>query len=47
MTKPNKTHYAPQVPARLQLDGWWLDHDIRPFAKSIAPAKPQPIASAA
>lgn len=29
------------VPSKLQLDGWWLDHDKRPFPKRIAPAKVQ------
>lgn len=23
------------VPAKLQLDGWWLDHDRRPFPKRV------------
>lgn len=27
------------VPAKLQLDGWWLDHDRRPFPKRVIAAK--------
>ena len=27
------------VPAKLQLDGWWLDSEIRPFPKQITPVK--------
>lgn len=27
------------VPSKLQLDGWWLDHAIRPFPKRIIAAK--------
>ena len=27
------------VPAKLQLDGWWLDHATRPFPKQIVAAK--------
>lgn len=39
--------YTPHVPAKLQLDGWWLDHDTRPFPKSLVSVKlPQKEASA-
>ncbi|WP_272492162.1 hypothetical protein [Octadecabacter algicola] len=27
------------VPSKLQLDGWWLDHEMRPFPKQIVAAK--------
>lgn len=27
------------VPAKLQLDGWWLDHETRPFPKSMITVK--------
>lgn len=30
------------VPAKLQLDGWWLDSYTRPFPKQIAAAKVTP-----
>jgi len=26
------------VPAKLQLDGWWLDHDRRPFPSYVIAA---------
>ncbi len=31
--------FAPSVPAKLQLDGWWLDHPTRPFPKQVVAAK--------
>lgn len=33
------TRRTKAVPSKLQLDGWWLDHDKRPFPKRFAPAK--------
>lgn len=27
------------VPAKLQLDGWWLDSETRPFPKQITAVK--------
>ncbi|MDO6734331.1 hypothetical protein Q4555_06605 [Octadecabacter sp. 1_MG-2023] len=30
------------VPSKLQLDGWWLDHDTRPFPKQAVAAKLPP-----
>lgn len=30
------------VPARLQLDMWWLDHDVRPVPKAHETAKLAP-----
>lgn len=27
------------VPSKLQLDGWWLDHQTRPFPKQIVAVK--------
>jgi len=33
MTRLLPQTLATAVPPRLQLDGWWLDHDMRPFPK--------------
>lgn len=37
MTKFTKLTKA--VPPKLQLDGWWLDHDTRPFPKRVVAVK--------
>jgi len=34
--KPKDT-FTQAVPAKLQLDSWWLDHSTRPFPKRIVP----------
>lgn len=31
--------FTKAVPAKLQLDAWWLDHETRPFPKSLIPVK--------
>jgi len=36
--RPTQT-FETAVPAKLQLDGWWLDHPTRPFPKRIVPAR--------
>ena len=33
------TKYIKNVPTKLQLDGWWLDHDNRPFPKQVIAVK--------
>ncbi|MDA9208276.1 hypothetical protein N9O61_05250 [Octadecabacter sp.] len=33
------TTYRKNVPTKLQMDGWWLDHDNRPFPKQLIAAK--------
>lgn len=33
------TKLTKAVPPKLQLDGWWRDHDTRPFPRSIVAAK--------
>jgi hypothetical protein len=39
MTRSLPQTLTTAVPTRLQLDGWWLDHDMRPFPKRIVPVK--------
>ena len=31
--------YRKNVPTKLQMDGWWLDHDNRSFPKRLIAAK--------
>ncbi len=38
--RPDMTiKYRKNVPTKLQMDGWWLDHDNRPFPKQLIAAK--------